>query len=437
MGKHNSVEQYDAAKRAAQEARLEELRNKNFFGVRLQGSYDDGLSTEEIKFLRANNKSFLDVMTTIDGFRKLTAEQQEAFFSEANEATRISLENDGYISAEIQSFAKSPEEAEEIIESRRAAEQTKLFQQSREAEEEIARQEKLYPGVEVVDGKYRLTIDPEDGTAPEVFWGETQAEVWKKLRDSKKNATRELRRRAQQVKITQELRDMQVDVVEYAPLEQKVTLTPAELFEATEMLKDPTTSIEGTRRLQAAARTQADVDRANESLVRGRMLEAQSVAKKWMEDNPQFFVSDHNIGQLRDIMGTLNWAVTPRNMTLAYNALVEQGVLIDKLPDADVEAPAPPVSPRRVFTPQAAPSAPVTPQAARPTPPVRRPLNNTSVSGPSQTRAREEVGGGTARVKAMDATEYASIGATDMRARYAKDPAFRARVDAYWAGGGR
>ena len=174
MGKHNSVEQYDAAKRAAQEARLEELRNKNFFGVRLQGSYDDGLSTEEIKFLRANNKSFLDVMTTIDGFRKLTAEQQEAFFSEANEATRISLENDGYISAEIQSFAKSPEEAEEIIESRRAAEQTKLFQQSREAEEEIARQEKLYPGVEVVDGKYRLTIDPEDGTAPEVFWGETK-----------------------------------------------------------------------------------------------------------------------------------------------------------------------------------------------------------------------------------------------------------------------
>ena len=281
-----------------------------------------------------------------------------------------------------------------------------------------------------------MTIDPEDGTAPEVFWGETQAEVWKKLRDSKKNATRELRRRANQVKVTQELRDMAVDVIEYAPLEQKITLTPAELFEATEMLKDPTTSIEGTRRLQAAARTDADIARANEALLRGRYLEAQTIAKKWMEDNKsQFFVCDHNIGQLRDLMASLNWAITPSNMDKAFAALVEQGVLIDSLPEAEVEAPAIPTPSRRVITPMPAPSAPAIPQASRPTAPVRRPLNNTSANGTSSARLRENTGRTSS--PAMSAVEYASYTSADMRSKYKLDPAFRSRVDAYWAAGGR
>jgi hypothetical protein len=433
VAKKNSVEVYDSQKRAEQEARLEELRNKMFFGVRHQGSYDDGLSTEEIKFLRLNNESFVATMTTIDGFRTLSPEQQESFYNEANIETRTTLESDGYLP---QTLAESPDEAAEILDSRRATEQQKLFQQSREAEEELARKQQIYPGVEKIDENlFRLVVDPGDGTAAEIFQGSTPAETFQKLIESKKHATRELRRRASQVKVTQELRDMAVDVIEYAPLEQKVTLTPAELFEAHAMLSDPSTAVEGTRRLQLAARTPEDIARANESLLRGRMLEAQSIAKKWMDDNPQFIANDHNIGQLRDLMGGLNWAITPRNMSKAFEALVEQGVLTENFAAED-ETLVVPTPARRVITSVPAPSAPAIPQASRPAAvPVRRPLNNTSANGTSSARLRENTGRTSS--PAMSATEYASYTAADMRSKYKLDPAFRSRVDAYWAAGGR
>jgi hypothetical protein len=216
----------------------------------------------------------------------------------------------------------------------------------------------------------------------------------------------------------------------------KVNLTAEQLFDAHAMLSDPSTAVEGTRLLQLAARTQEDIDRSNELLERSRMMEASSIADQWIKKTSDFYGCPENIKTMIDFMGEkgVNWAVTKKNLQMAWDILREQGILVDRPAEGEVEAPAVPTPSRRVITPAAAPAVP---QTARPTPPLRRPLNNTSVSGPSQTRAREEVGGGTARVTAMDATEYASIGATDMRARYAKDLAFRARVDAYWAGGGR
>jgi hypothetical protein len=437
MAKVNSVELYDANKRAEQDARLEMLRNKNFFGTRLQGSYDDGLSVDEIKFLRASNKSFLDVMTTIDGFRKLTPQDQEAFFSEANEATRISLENDGYVSAEIQSLAGSPAEEQEILDSRRAAEQQKLFQQSREAEELIARKELAYPGIEKVDENlFRLTVDPGDGTAAEVFQGTTPAETFQKLIESKKHATRELRRRAKSVKVTAEMRALTPEIVNYPPLMEKVTLTPEQLYDFTAAQSDPLRSVEAIRMLRLAGMTQEEVDRHNEVIVRSRETEARSIADAWIKNHPEFYVCPENLQSLMTIFENMNWACTSHNLDLSLSCLQEQDVLIGRPAESEVEAPVVPTPTRRIITPPTAASAPVAPHTARPVAQgVRRPLNNSSVSGTSSPRFKDA--SSRTAVQAMSATEYASYTAADMRSKYKLDPAFQKRVDAYWAAGGR
>jgi hypothetical protein len=432
--KISNVEQYEANKKAATQAREDELRSKQFFGVMLQGQLYDGLSGQDITFLKANNKSFVEAMNLIDGFQKMSAEDQVKFFSDSNEATRITLENDGYISSQIQTLAKSPDEAQELIESRRAAEQNRQFTEAREAEEANAQ---LYPGVEKVGNKFRLTLDPGDGTGTEVFWGDSQKEVFQQLAKSKIHATQALRKRAGQVKLTQELREMQVDVLDYAPLEVKVTLTPAELYEAHAMLADPSTAVEGTRRLQAAARTQEDVDRANEGLLRARFLESKAVAEKWMTDNPQFYPCNENIQAMMQITGGLNWAITPGNMTKAFLELAEQNALVERLPETDVEAPAfVQPKPRPVFVPRAAAPSPAVPVAPQPTVPLRRPTNGTSLNGGSTSSARLEKFG-KVTVAPMTAAEYDAISSSDMKARYGKDANFKDRVDAYWQAGGR
>ena len=125
---------------------------------------------------------------------------------------------------------------------------------------------------------------------------------------------------------------MAVDVIPYVPLEQKVTLTTAEIFDLTEALKDPSTVLEATRKLQLAARTQEDIDRANEVIERGHIQEQESAASTWIKNNPQFIVCDENIKAFQDLMGSLNWAITDRNMTAAYEELLRQEALVTQLP---------------------------------------------------------------------------------------------------------
>lgn len=426
MAKQSKVAQYDADKTAAQLARQEESLKKNFTGI---ANYDDGLSTEETKFLYAHNESFRNVVDTIDGFRKLTEDEQARFHAEANEGTKRTLESDGYIPSQTQYLAPAPSESEEESAAQRQASQAFIETASDQAVE--TQGEKLYAGVEIREGRYVLTIDPEDGTAPEVFKskpiseGGTQGEVWKLLRDSKKNATRELRRRAKKVQITRELREMQVDVIPYVPLEQKVTLSTAEIYDLTEQLKDPSTVLEATRRLQLGSRTQEDIDRANEMIERGRMQEQEAAAHKWMRDNPQFIVCDENLKAMMEIMGSLNWGVTSGNLTKAYNALLEQEALITSLPDVPepefTTGPAP--KPRTVFIPKAAVPA------VRPT---RRPLNSSGGDFRSARMNTEP-----AKPQPMTASEYAGYSAVELKTRFNRDEGFRARVEAYWAAGGR
>jgi hypothetical protein len=437
MIKQKQSEIYDAQKKANAQARLNELMSKDWSLV--ADPFAD-ISAAELSHLHANCQGFKEAesrVETIAGFRRMTAADQEKFFAACNESTRILLEADGYISAQIQTLAGSPEEAQALIDSKREAEQARLFEENRAAVELAERETKLYPGVEIIGGKHRLSLDPGDGTAAEVFWGDSQKEVFQKLAESKRNATRELRRRSKAFKVTSELRAMTPEIVSYPPLEVKVTLTPEQLFDAHSMLANPETAVEGTRLLAAAARTPEEIARGNEFIIRSRMTEASNIAATWVRENPDFFECVENVQALMDALNKLNWACTSFNLSLAFDALKEQGILVDRLPETEVETTAfvrP--KPRPAFVPRAAAPSPAAPVAPQPTAPLRRPTNGTSLNGGSTSSARLEKFG-KVTVAPMTAAEYHAISSSDMKTLYGKDANFKDRVDAYWQAGGR
>jgi hypothetical protein len=166
------------------------------------------------------------------------------------------------------------------------------------------------------------------------------------------------------------------------------------------------------------------------------MQEQESAASTWIKSNPQFYVCDENIKAFQDLMGGLNWPVTFRNMGIAYTALLEQGALIDKPAEVEPEfrtGPEPQQQPREVFVPQSAPQAPKAAPAPAVRPVSRKPLN--SSGGDFRATRKNETG--PAKPTPMTAAEYAGLTSAILKQRYNKEPEFKARVDAYWAAGGR
>jgi hypothetical protein len=466
----------DAKRRQAELTRQTSVLAADYSG------YDDldqmlkGLTSDEVRTLRSQNASFkkrLEDFDLIAAFRRLDDEQQATFFAEANEATRIVLENDGYVATQTQTLAPSPGEAQDEAAAARLAAQAGKTQEEIEAEEQQAEAarvqaeadrvaaetaaanttvalprnqvEVLYDGVEkLANNAYKLTVDPEDGSPVEIFWGESQKECFAKLRKSKAHATKELRRRRNKLEITQELRDAQVEVIPYAPLMEPTQLTPKEIFDLTEAQKDPTKVLEATRKLRQASYTPEECARYNEAIERQRYNDQRSVAEKWFEEKAksgEYFLSPENNKAMQDLMGELNWAVTAKNLDLAFRTIKEQGVYVPEIietPPTVQQAPVVPVTP--VATPAVptvqAPAAPAgaLPAAKR----ILRPgsLAETSTGIQPTIRLGERTGQ-PPRVLPMSAEEYSSISAPVLKQRYSKEPEFKARVDAYWAAGGR
>ena len=416
MAKQSKLKQYEDDKKAATRSRQNELQTRNFSGAKNFDELNDGLSSKEVKSLYASNQSFHaatdrlnEQQELISGFRRMTSDQQATFFNDCNEATKTTLTNDGYVPEHTQTLAPSLGEAEEERDAQRQFEQDRLLEESRAAETSNNAQEILYEGVEkLADGRYRLTVDAGDGTSPEVFYGDKQGECWAALRKSKAHATAALRRRARQFQVTKELRELAVDIIPYVPLEQKVTLSAGEIFDLTEALKNPATVLEATRRLQLGARTQEDIDRANEVIERGRMAEQESAARRWMEATPAYIPCPENEKAMIDAMNSLGWGVTHRNLDLCFAELLRQEALITELPQAieEFRTGPPEPQPRKVFVPQAAPAAApkVTPVPAT-RPATRRPLNG---SGDGFRQARMEKTAAAPSLK-MSAAEYEGI----------------------------
>ena len=469
----------EAKRRQADIDRKNDVLSADYSGYSNLDQMLAGLSSDEVRTLRSQNASFkkrLEDFDLIAAFRRLDDEQQTAFFAEANEGTRAVLENDGYVSSQTTTLAQSPGEAQEEAEAARLAQQSEagigqtpeeLAAEEQQAEaarvqaeaDRVAVEaaaanttvalprdqvEVLYDGVEKLgNNAYRLTVDPGDGTPAEIFWGESQKECFKKLRESKAHAVRELRRRRKQLEITQELRDLQPEVIPYAPLMQAVSLTPKEIYDLTEQQKDPSTVLEATRKLRQASYTPEECARYNEAIERQRFSEQKATGEKWISENPDFHASPENINNLIKLMGGLGWAATEKNLDLAFKILKEQEVYVPEVietPPSAQPASVVPVAPAAV----AAPAVPTVPAPAAPAgalPAAKRVLRPGSLAesstGIQPTVRLGDRTGAAPRALPMSAEEYSAIPAPVLKTRYNKEPEFKARVDAYWAAGGR
>ena len=390
------IQRQNADREAAKLARREHILSLDYSAASSFEELHGDLSVDEIKALMLQNTTFKNASDRLDG----------------QDAMTISL-------------AQSPGEAQALADSERVAAEEAQAAVDRATAEEAAgtnlSTEKLYEGVEKGDfgggNFYRLTIDPEDGSNPEIFYGVTQAQCWAKLRESKKNATRELRRRAKKVQITKDLENLEVEKVSYPPLLKKITLTPDETYVLTEELKDPVTSLAAMEKLRQASMSQPEIDLLNENVTRQREAEAHNIASQWIVANPEFYLCPENIAALQDLMGRLDWACTIRNLSFAFQTLKDQGVLIDR---PEGEAPAV-VTVAPVAQPpahQARPAAPATPAK------VYRPKMTTLTGTQRMDTIRTAP-----KTTGLTPEEYNRMPASVLKSRYDREPAFKAQVD--------
>lgn len=471
----------------AEENRVSAERDKNVLGADYSGynSIDAmirGVNTEQLAVLKNRNESFkkrlAELNETIDGFRRLSKEDQAAFFAEANEATRIILETDGYEASQTLTLAQSPGEAQEESAAARLAQQEGSTVSEDDAQAEAARQqadadrqaaelaaaapvEKLFEGIEkLADGRYKLTVESLKGGNPQIYYGASQEEAFQKLRKAQSHATDALRRRQEAIVIDEDLKSMG-EPIDYPEKIEPLQLTPDEIFRLTERrkqvrneLKDPATVIQATRELREiekkfnqASLTWEECRAINDENGRKARTEAERMARLWMRNNPKFYVCPENIKAFQDLFKGMQWAITPANMDLAFSILVEQDALSSP-PDDESEnppaavqpAPVIPVTPP-VVTPAASAPVPAAPASALPAAKrILRPGSSAdyhSSTGIQPTTRMPERAAGSRVAPPMTDEEYNGYSATVLKTRYNKDPEFAARCDAYWNKGRR
>lgn len=468
----------DPSIETARVAREQELLAKDYtFILDLERLYE-GLSTLEIKFLYNNSPSFktaadklnqiadrnpfagdnVDETNVVALFRALPEWQQKI------EIARIKPELKAIIDADFDRFnALTPEEqaaelagtemqpAVVLTTEQQAEKDAAQAETDRKAAEERAAAvqptEVLFDGVEKIgEGSYKLTVDPGDGTPVEIFYAATQAELFAKLRKSKANATKEIRRRKKALEITTDMKALEVEKVNYAPYLRPLSLTPDQIFQLTEDQKDPSKVLAATAQLRQASLTKEECDRHNEGLDRQRYMDGYNVGTTWLGANADKFYRDpggENIANLQKIMGELNWGMTIHNLDLAYGILKDQGVLLDPPEPEELNQPITPqpapvipvvATVPAVVAPAAAVAVPVVPSAAPvPTtgglpaaPKVLRP--GSSTTGGMPTRRIESVSTASPAL-VLTAEEYRKMPAAEAKTRYLQEPAFKAALD--------
>lgn len=418
------VEQENQAREQTEQHRIDALVVADYSQVTDLDALFGTLSTADIKLLYAQSRTFKE---KVDEFNKV----ETPVVVTPEEQAEIDA------AAQVEADAVAQAEADRIAAEAAANTPPVIV----ELPVPSVVQEELYDGIEKLgEGSYKLTVDPEDGTPVEVFYGVTQKDCFKKLRKSKASATKELRRRAKAIEITDQLKALSVEVVNYPPPVKPLILSSIEIFDLTEQAKDPVTILEATRKLRQASLSQEECDRQNEAAERQRYSDQYNIAVTWAHNHPEFHNCPTNIKAMQDLMSGLNWAVTTKNLDLAYKELVRQDVLSD--PPEEDTSNRPPAQPAPVIPVAAVPAVtvtvpPVTPSnttaAVTPAPagalPAARVLRPGSSSTSAMPTRRIESVSTEAPTVVLTVERYNEMPASEAKRRYVKEPDFKVAVD--------
>jgi hypothetical protein len=263
-------------------------------------------------------------------------------------------------------------------------------------------------------GGFRATIESEDGHGTQVFEGATEKEVIDKLLVAQANATQKINEQNRALRKT-----VTPDPAQPETVVQRRPLTADEQFQVTEDLRDPTKAPAAVRKVVEAelgAPLETVRKRINEGDQDTAVRQGQQVAAEWMADHPDHFPSPHNSRVIINYLRNNNWAVTKKNLDLAFTDLTEAG-LIQEL------APAPGEEEGREEQPAVQPGADSRGTVTRPRAASTglRNRNTNGAPGPAPTTQLKLT---VAEIERMSEAEY--------REKY-KDPKFRDAVDRAYA----
>lgn len=281
---------------------------------------------------------------------------------------------------------------------------------------------------------WEVKIDLEDGGGVQVFKARTQRELISKLADAQKNATRKIRYEAQQKKERQKRRSTaEPEKVQTRTAAAPKTLSADELWSLGQGITDPTKFDKSI-----VAVVEARLGRTLESLIvdanKLRDVEeenrARNVSSAWVANNPEFYnTADNRTKLLEFFQERPDWAITEKNLDIAFSFLNADDLLVERPEEVEVEP---------VVTPTPVAIAPATvpttqPQVAAPAPaglPEGVRLRPGSAStGMSPRNASVRHGAAAASPVGLTAEDYRKIPASETKTRYRTDPSFKASVD--------
>ena len=278
--------------------------------------------------------------------------------------------------------------------------------------------------------------DPETGAPigpPQHFEAPTQKELIKKLIAAHENASVALYKTRRAVKLGQML---EPDPDEPIRTFEPKALSADDRLKITKMLSDPATVVEGYKLLSEATYG-ASPEVVRESLqdreVQKRVEAIQLAISQFKAETPDYVESQANADTLKKYMEKKNLRYTAKNLKIAFEDLVNDGLITvrAKAPQAAVPAtPAAPAAAAPAVTPEI-PAQPTTPAPAIPSEPTEvRPKQSSSGLGRDNSSAAPgatptKAPGITIRdINRMTASQYQE---------FIKDPENRKAVEALYA----
>jgi hypothetical protein len=280
--------------------------------------------------------------------------------------------------------------------------------------------------------------DPETGAPigpPQRFEAPTQKELIKKLIAAHENASVALYKTRRAVKLGNMLEpDPDEPIRTFEPR----VLTADERLKVTKMLSDPSTVVEGYRLLSEATYGASPEDvRASlqDREIQKRVESIQDAIAQFKRETPDYVESEQNGADLKKYMEKKNLRYTAKNLKIAFEDLVNEGILTVRAKTTQAAVPATPVAAPAAAAPAVSQEIPVTPTTPAPAIPVVptevRPTNSSSGLGRDNSSAPapgatppKTVGISIRDINKMTAAQYQE---------FIKDPENRKQVEALYA----